>query len=267
MSPRALVTGGGTGIGRGIALALARRGWSVALAGRRPAPLEAVAGELTAAGSPAAALPTDLAQPGACLELVERARLALGGQLDLLVNNAGVMLPGRLDNHSPADVQQAAQLNLAAPLLLTQAALPDLRARRGSLILVASQAALLPLPYAAVYSATKAGLSSFGAALRYELSESGVRLLVAFPPSTATAMTSTLSAPRWSKRLLADPLRIGEQIVAALESGKSERHWLDLQAPLIWLYPFMPGLVRRLLHSQLAHFQTLMNGAQPEDEA
>ncbi len=266
MPGRVSVTGGGTGIGRGIALALARRGWELALAGRRPGPLEAAVQAVRAGGGRAAALPTDLAQPGACPGLVERARQALGGELDLLVNNAGVMLPGPLESLSPAALQQAVQVNLAAPMLLAQAALPDLSARRGGLVLVASQAALLPLPYAALYSATKAGLHALGAALQCELAGRGVRVLVAYPPATATAMTRALGAPPWAGRLLADPQRIGEQIVAALERGRPERHWLDFQAPLIWLYRAWPGLARRLLCTQLARMQVLMKEAHPGEE-
>jgi short-subunit dehydrogenase len=271
MHKRALVTGGGTGIGRGIALALARRGFVLGLAGRRTDVLASTAAEITASGGEATALPVDLAEPQAGIELIERARFALDGRLDLLVNNAGVMLPGRFEHFSPQLLQQSLQVNLAAPMLLTQAALPDLKAARGSLILISSQVALLPLPYTAFYSASKAALRSFGAALRYELEESGIHLLLAYPPATDTAMTRSLTPPRLpvnsrSWRWGADPLRIGEQIVVAMERGQAERHWLDYQAPLIWLYKLWPGLVHRLLRSQLARFNLLMNAAPPEEE-
>lgn len=256
----ALITGGGTGIGRGIALALAQRGYAVALAGRRADVLAATAAEITTNGGHAVSLPIDLAQPQAVPELIERTHAALRGQLQVLVNNAGVMLPGRLDAHSPGALQQALQVNLAAPLLLTQAALPALKANRGSVVLVASQAALLPLPFAAFYSASKAGLQTLGAALRYELEIAGVHLLVAYPPATATAMTEALTLPAGAARQWrAGPLRIGAQIVAALERRQPERHWLDYQTPLIWLYKLWPGLVHRLLRSQLDLFAKLMN--------
>ena len=88
MQRRVLVTGGGTGIGRGIALARASRGWAVALAGRRSAPLEDTAAEIQAGGGQAAALPADISQPEVCTGLIDRARQALGGGLHLLVCNA-----------------------------------------------------------------------------------------------------------------------------------------------------------------------------------
>ncbi len=262
---RALVTGGGTGIGRGIALALARRGYSVAIAGRRADRLAAAVSEIAAGGGQAVALPIDLSQPQAADDLVERTRHALGGSLDVLVNNAGVMLPGRLERLAPQALQQVMHVNLIAPILLTQAALSQLTASRGSVVFVASRAGLLPLPFAALYSASKAGLQAFGAALRYELEERGVHLLLAFPPATATAMTRALTAPAWAALSAAAPLRIGEQIVAALGRRESERHWLDYQTPLIWLHRLWPGLVHRLLRSQRAQFAALMNAGDKED--
>jgi len=274
---RALVTGGGTGIGRGIALALSQRGWAVALAGRRLAPLADVVKEIEVNGGRAAALTVDLAQVEACLNLVERARQALEGELDGLVNNAGVMLPGRLERLAAADLQQAVQVNLTAPLLLTRAALPDLSAsqrrtgRPGRVALVASQAARMALPYAAVYSATKAGLYGLGEALRFELEEAGVHLLTANPPAVETAMTAALTRPALPPILAglgraADPLQIGEQIAAALERCQAELNWVDAQTALIWLYQIWPWAGRRLLRSQLGLFRGLMNAGPPVEE-
>lgn len=274
---RALVTGGGTGIGRGIALALARRGWAVALAGRRTEALEGVVKEIEAKGGRAFALAVDLAQAEACQVLVEQAHQALGGALDGLINNAGVMLPGRLERLAAADLQQAVQVNLTAPLLLTRAALPDLAGSQrrwgkpGRVALIASQAARMPLPYAAVYSATKAGLCGLGEALRYELGEIGVSLLTANPPAVETAMTAALRRPTLPQALqglgrAADPLRIGEQITSALERGQAELNWVDAQSALIWLYQIWPWAGRRLLGSQLRLFRELMNAGPPDEE-
>src|SRR5262245_33923535 len=91
----ALVTGGGSGIGRGIALALARRGVRVALVGRRQEPLDAVAQEIAGISGHAAAFPADLTQAGQRTHLRERIHASLG-PIDLLVNNAGVLTSGEL---------------------------------------------------------------------------------------------------------------------------------------------------------------------------
>ena len=79
-------------------------------------------------------------------------------------------------------------------------------------------------------------------------------------------MTRSLTLPRRARAWNADPLGVGEQIVTALERRQAERHWLEPQTPLIWLYRIWPGLVQRLLRSQLARFKTLMNAGAPEEE-
>lgn len=130
-----LITGGGTGIGRGIALALAKRGFDVGLVGRRPEPLRMVAEEAQEYGVRAAVLPADLADSQERAMVVEQARHELG-PLDLLVNNAGTLAGGALARLAPEAIERAVATNLTAPLLMTRLALPDLVARRGAVVLV-----------------------------------------------------------------------------------------------------------------------------------
>src|SRR5205085_2457523 len=109
----------GTGIGRGIALALARRAARVALVGRRAAPLQAVAAEIARMGGQAVACPADLTEAGERASLRARVHAALG-PLDLLVNNAGMLASGELAALAPAAIEAAVMLNLAVPMLLVQ---------------------------------------------------------------------------------------------------------------------------------------------------
>jgi short-subunit dehydrogenase len=253
------VTGAGTGIGRGIALALARRDVRVALVGRRHGPLEAVAGEIRNIGGHALGFTADLAQASQRAWLHERIRQSLG-PLDLLVNNAGVLAGGELAALTPAEIETAIAVNLAAPMTLVRQWLPDLAARRGAVILVGSMMSFVPLPAAAVYSATKAGLRAFGQALRYELRERGVGLLAVYPPGTATAMTESMArnAP-WRSRL-ADPVAVGERIVRALIAGRGEMQWGAGERMLTILNRVMPRLVAALLARQHALFVRMMTG-------
>ena len=222
--PLALVTGGGSGIGRGIALALARRGVNLALVGRRPAPLATVAAEGGALGVRAVALPADLADPTARSTLLDRAHAALGPPT-ILVHAAGTLAGGDLADLDADTIERALGVNLAAPLALTRAALPELLAARGAIILVASLAADVPFPSATLYSATKAGVAAFGEALRHEVGPQGVRVLVAYPPATATAMTHGMArATGFPGHHLADPDAVGEAIVAALVAGRRSWH-------------------------------------------
>ncbi|HYP18493.1 MAG TPA: SDR family NAD(P)-dependent oxidoreductase [Chloroflexia bacterium] len=256
----ALVTGGGSGIGRGIALALGRRGVDVALAGRRLDLLEAVAAEVSALGVRALPLQVDLAGDAARGELVSRVLGELG-RLDILANNAAVMSRGTLLSKSPEQVRAAVATNLLAPIELTRHALPELARRKGAVVLVASTVSRVPLPYASLYSATKAGLWGFGEALRFELEPLGVRLMLVYPPGTDTDMVRGMAeAMGVSGVPLTSAEKVGERIVKSLASGKQELHMgpEDLLLPL--LYRISPRLVRALYRSQRALFERMMGG-------
>jgi short-subunit dehydrogenase len=255
----ALVTGGGSGIGRGVALALARRGVSVALAGRRREPLETVAAEIASLGGQALACPADLTLAGDRLALREHVHAALG-PIDVLVNNAGVLASGELAALTPAAIESAVALNLAAPMILVQQWLPDLAARRGAVILVGSMMSFVPLPAASVYSATKSGLRAFGQALRPELRARGVRLLTVYPPGTATAMTAAMARNAPWRSPLADPAAVGERIVQALLAGRRELQWGAGERLLTMLYRAAPWLVAGLMARQHPLFVRIMSG-------
>lgn len=257
----ALVTGGGSGIGRGIARALARRGFDIALSGRRGDLLEQVARELSSRGVRAVPLRADLSVETEYAALISRV-LDEFGRLDVLVNNAGVMARGTLASKGSSEVKAAVATNLLAPIELTRLALPELERHRGAVIIVASTVSFVPLPYASLYSATKVGVMSFGEALRYELEPRGVRLLLAYPPSTDTDMIRDMRrASGLSRFPLTDPDVVGERIVSALMKGKLEvRMGLEnLLLPL--LYRVSPGLVRALYRSQRRLFERMASGS------
>src|SRR4051812_26055561 len=141
----ALVTGASRGIGAATAIALARRGASVALVGRSSGALDEVVTSIEAASGNAVALVADLADPDAVADLVPRALAGLGG-LDIVVNNAG-MLPDatRSERLSRADWDAVLALNLTAPWQLASAAQPVLAGRGGGVIVnVTSTAAYYP---------------------------------------------------------------------------------------------------------------------------
>jgi short-subunit dehydrogenase len=254
----ALVTGGGTGIGRGIALALARRGVSLALVGRRPEPLERAARRARAHGARVEELPADLAEPGAAAGILDRVRLALG-PADIVVCNAGVLAGGDLSSLSEEEVRRAVTVNLLAPAQLVRAALPDLVQRKGAVVLVASAMSFVPMPYASLYSATKAGIKAFGESLRYELEPQGVLVMVVVPPATDTAMVrgmaeaaGTTAFPLWR------PGVVGERIARGLEAGKHDLHMGGADRAVAVLYAVAPRLVRAALRSQRARFARMM---------
>jgi short-subunit dehydrogenase len=262
-STTALVTGGGTGIGRGIALALARRGTQVALVGRRRAPLEQVAGEVAQLGGRAVAFPADLTHAGERTALRALVHEALG-PIDLLVNNAAVLAGGELEALAPGEIASAVALNLAVPMLLVQQWLPDLVAGHGAVILVGSMTSFVPLPAAVVYSATKAGLRAFGGALRYELRGRGVHLLTVYPPGTATAMTASMARNAPWRIPLADPAIVGERVVRALIAGRRDVQWGAGERLLTMLYQVIPRPLEALMARRHGLFVRMMTGGRED---
>jgi short-subunit dehydrogenase len=256
----ALVTGGGSGIGRGIALAYAKRGVDVAITGRRLDLLERVAAEVSSVGVRAVPLPADLAEEAGRAGLVSRV-LDEFGRLDILANNAGVLQPGSLLGKSSGDIREAVATNLLAPIELTRQALPELARRKGAVVLVASGVSYVPMPYASLYSATKAGLAAFGEALRYELAPLGVRLLLFYPSGTDTDMVRGMAqAAGVSGFPLVSPEVVGERVVRSLARGKQEVY-MGAEARLLpLLYRLSPRLVRALYRSQRAIFERMMGG-------
>ncbi|MDH2443566.1 SDR family NAD(P)-dependent oxidoreductase [Amnibacterium sp. CER49] len=219
---RGVITGGGRGIGRAIALRLAERGGDLLLVGRDRGTLEATAEDLRAAGGTARALSVDLTDPAAPVRVVEAA--LEGGGLDLLVNNAGNVRAGRLDAIGADDVRAMVDLNLTAAILTTQAALPALRAadRGGVVLSISSGIGLVPLPFYSVYAATKTGLAGFGHALRRELAGTRVHVATAYPGATDTDMMTSSRAGEslgFGRRPVDD---VVDDLLAALERGEHE---------------------------------------------
>jgi short-subunit dehydrogenase len=118
-----------------------------------------------------------------------RAGLEKLGDLDILVNNAGGVRAGRLEDTSEAEIRAMIEVDLVAPILMTRAALPYLRASGDGLVVnVTSGIALIGLPFYATYAAAKAGFARFGEALRRELKGEGVHVLTVYPGGTDTPM-------------------------------------------------------------------------------
>jgi NAD(P)-dependent dehydrogenase (short-subunit alcohol dehydrogenase family) len=180
----AIVTGASRGLGLALARSLAAEGWSLVLDARGAEALAAAAAGL---GSAVVALPGDVTDPvhrGGLIAAAER----LGG-LDLLVNNASVLgaepLPP-LAEHPPAGFRLALEVNAVAPLALTQAALPLLRAAGGAVLNISSDAAVEAYPTWGGYGASKAALEQWSAVLAEE--EPRVRVWRVDPGDMRTAM-------------------------------------------------------------------------------
>lgn len=193
----AIVTGGGTGIGAATAQLLAERGADLALAGRRPEPLEETAAAIRAAtGRRVITLPADVRDADQAAAMVESAVAQLG-RLNILINNAGkgTMLPLK---SFPADVwDKDVALNLSAAFYCSQAARPFLKAGgHGAIVNISSLAGVHGTIGHGAYSAAKAGLQQFTRVASAEWGPQGIRVNCVAPGMIATK----LAISNWEKR-------------------------------------------------------------------
>src|ERR671917_826345 len=246
-----VITGASSGIGLATARAFSRRGASVVLAARRLALLEEAARECEELGGRALAVPTDVTDPSQLDDLARSAVSAFGG-IDVWVNNAGTSMWGTFEEIPLESQTRLIELNLLGAINGSHAALPHLfeREGRGVIINVSSIFGRVPMPWAASYSASKAGLAGFTEALRFELaSRSGIEVCGVYPAYVDTP--TYLNSANYTGRALrpvppvVPPERVAERIIGlALRPRRSVRVGA-LNASAV-PYALAPDLVGRL---------------------
>src|SRR3984957_5035242 len=203
----AVITGGGRGIGRAMALKFAREGAAVAVAARTKLEIEAVAEEVRKAGGRATAIPADVADEKQCVRLVAEAT-AKFGRVDILVNNAGEYGPVKpVEEINPADWDRVIAVHLRGAYLLTRLVLPGMYVRRSGVILnISSLSAKSAFCWGSPYAAAKAGSLGRTRVAAAEAARKGVRVNAICPgPVTETKMSMDLG------RTLAERLGVSKE--------------------------------------------------------
>ena len=184
------ITGASSGIGEATALALARAGASVALGARRKDRIDELAARIEDEGGTAVPLEVDVTDEAAARAFVTTANERLG-RLDSLINNAGVMLLGPVEQGEPDDWRTMVEVNLLGLLYCTAAALPLMRAQgSGDIVNISSIAGRFARAGSAVYNLTKFGVNAFSEGLRQEVTEGGIRVIVVEPGFVDTELQS-----------------------------------------------------------------------------
>jgi NADP-dependent 3-hydroxy acid dehydrogenase YdfG len=220
----ALVTGASSGIGEGTALALAAAGAHVAVAARRVDRLGSLVGRIEMAGGKALGLPCDMTVEAEAVKAVEDTVAGLG-RLDILINSAGVMQAGGIENCNFDEYRRVFDINLFATLYACKAAIPHMLAvGGGDIINISSLAARKGGPQTNAYAASKHAVNSMTDLMRREVGERNIRVCILMPGATQTEVGDSISDPTWRKAIQAHvskegavlPAEVGETILFIL---------------------------------------------------
>lgn len=215
----ALVTGAGGGLGQAVALELARAGADVALVDLKADGLGETAGRIEALGRRALVHQTDLGEGANCAPSVTAA-VATFGRLDALCNVAGIFRLAHTVEMPLAEWNKVLSVNLTAPMLLSQAAIPHLLENNGAIVNVASLAAHIGEAYCAAYCASKAGLAQLTKALAMEYLKQPIRINAISPGGMATPMGADFVPPAGADMELLGRIRPIRGLVAVEDMAR-----------------------------------------------
>jgi short-subunit dehydrogenase len=248
---RSLVTGASGGIGRAVAVELARQGSRVVLLARREEKLKDIADEIAAGGGRAECVIGDVTDAGVRKAALDRARNSFGG-LDILVNNAGIGALGRFDEADPARIRRLFEVNLFAAAELIREALPLLKqGNRPIVVNIGSVLGHLATPRSSEYCATKFALRGLTDSLRAEFASLGIDVLLVSPGTTETEffdhVVEETSAPRWARMRGVTAESVARATVRAIRRGRHEIIPNPVGRILVFASRLFPGLLRRML--------------------
>jgi len=251
---RALITGASGGIGRALAQELHGRGASVLLVGRNAQALEGAAQEFGGRSARVDWCAADLATAEGRARVVEAASRWGGSGINVLVNNAGRGDFGMLDELDDAAIERLFAINAIAPMQLTRALLPKLRAQpAGAILNIGSVFGSLGYPGFTAYSATKFALRGFTEALRRELADSKVGVHYFAPRATRTGMNAS-AVDRMNAELkvaMDPPAAVAAAACAMLEAGKTSTVFGWPEKLFVRINALLPGVVDGSLRKQL----------------
>lgn len=217
----ALVTGASSGIGEGAALCLAEAGATVAMTARRADRLAGLVAKIEAMGGKALAIPGDMTVENEARAAVDETVAKLG-RIDILINSAGIMEAGGIENCDTAIYRKVIDINLMGTVYTCAAATPYMVAQGGGdVITISSLAGRKGGPMTSAYSASKHAVNAMTDAMRQELGNKNIRVTILMPGATETEVGDNITDPNWRKAIQAHvskegavkPCEIGDAIV------------------------------------------------------
>ncbi len=244
------ITGGGSGIGRALALAFAREGGSVAVSGRREDRLLEVVHAVEELGAKGLAVRCDVTDEASVAEAVRKVVRTWGG-VDVAVANAGFSVGGRIEKLSAADWRRQLDVNVIGAAMTARYAIPHLRERKGRLALVGSVASMLSAPGYGAYSASKYAVRAIGQTLAVELHGSGVTCTTIHPGYIESEIAQVDNQGRFDasredkrpKNLMWPADRAARAMVHAIARRKREHTFTGHGKVGAFAGRHMPGLV------------------------
>jgi len=244
----AVITGASSGIGRLLALRMARAGARVALVARRDAELRELATEIERHGGAALVLPCDVADRAQVFAAADRAVKELGA-VDILVNNAGYGRHQRFLDWDLDDMERMLRVNFVGTLYWTKALLPHMVSRRtGWIVFMASVAGKLGVPDESAYVASKFAMVGLAEALSIEVEDAGLHVLTVCPGAINTPFFDAEALARMppvAKRMMIEPERVVDATIDALARGKHEVTVPAMIATGYVVRLLAPGFMRR----------------------
>jgi short-subunit dehydrogenase len=241
---RTLVTGASRGLGAHIAKMLAARGAELVLSARDASMLEEMARACEREGAKVQTIAADLARADDRARLIDEA-----GELDILINNAGIEVTVAFTEQTPADIEAQLAINLAAPLDLTARVLPQMIERkRGVIVNLSSMSGKSPTPYNSVYTATKHALCGFSMTLGIELRGTGVHVGTVCPSFVADAgmwADHGVKAPKLMREVR--PERVSKAVLKVIGGAQEVLVTPGPVRPLLALGQLFPSATRRFL--------------------
>lgn len=260
-----IITGSTQGIGIKTAELLARRGARLVINSRSPRKVEAAVGYLKTFTPHVAGIAGDVSSYEFCVALRTLA-VDTFGQIDVLINNAGVAASGQVKDIAPDAFEKVVNVNLLGSLYPTLTCLSDLRRQKGSVLFVSSVAGIVGLPNYSAYSATKRALVSLAESLRSELTDDGVFVGINYPGFTENEDHKTMINAKGEEIPLQkregvkaiSRERTAEKIIEQLEKRRFRMYSSVSATAVQWMYRIFP----RLTLNVLRHFRARISSMQ-----